>query len=395
MSGAVWRERRLRATAHEILDSTIMMIPLRRAAAERSIDPALTEDLHHEMGNTASHRFPLRHGNHDVHCESVTGTRRPETGEPAGAFPFPVKIRVLGSAAGGGFPQWNCNCPNCAGLRRGTVRARARTQSSIAVSGTDDEAWALVNASPDILAQIQAHPVLQPGRAIRDTAIVGVVLVDGQVDHTTGLYMLREAGRPLTIWCTDSTYADLTRGNPVLHVLGHFCGVDHHRIGLDEKEFTLAGVSGLSWRAMPVNSKPAPYSPNRESPVPGDNIALVLTDDLTGRSVLYAPGLCEIDDRIWRAMNAASCVLVDGTFWTDAEMIALGISRKRARDIGHLPQSGAGGMLEWLARLPAGTRKVLIHINNTNPILDEDSEQRAELERRGVEVAWDGMEIRL
>jgi pyrroloquinoline quinone biosynthesis protein B len=129
--------------------------------------------------------------------------------------------------------------------------------------------------------------------------------------------------------------------------------------------------------------------------VPGDNIALVITEEVTGKSALYAPGLGAIDERVWRAMNAASCVLVDGTFWTDDEMIALGVSKKRARDIGHLPQSGADGMLDWLGRLPAATRKVLIHINNTNPILDEESGPRAELARRGVEVAWDGMEIAL
>jgi pyrroloquinoline quinone biosynthesis protein B len=304
-----------------------------------------------------------------------------------------MKLRVLGSAAGGGFPQWNCNCPNCAGLRRGTVRARARTQSSIAVAGAGDDAWALVNASPDILTQLRANPVLQPGRTLRDTAIAGIVLVDGQVDHTTGLYMLRESARPWPIWCTDSTYADLTRGNPVLGVLTHFCGVEHRRIDLDGEDFAIDGIEGVRWRALPVASKPAPYSPNRESPTRGDNIALVVTDEVTGRSLLYAPGLGAIDESVWRAMNAASCVLVDGTFWTDDEMIALGVSRKRARDIGHLPQTGTGGMLEWLGRLPPMTRKVLIHINNTNPILDEDSEPHAALTRQGVEVASDGMEI--
>jgi pyrroloquinoline quinone biosynthesis protein B len=304
-----------------------------------------------------------------------------------------VRVRVLGSAAGGGFPQWNCNCRQCAGVRSGTLRARPRTQSSIAVCGRSDTAWTLVNASPDILAQLQANPVLQPARAPRDSAIVGIVLVDGQVDHTTGLYMLRESTRPWPLWCTDSTYADLTRGNPILNVLGHFCGVQRHRIGLDAESFAIDGVAGVRWQALPVPGKPAPYSPNRESPVPGDNVALLITDEATDRSVLYAPGLARVDDRIWRAMQLADCVLVDGTFWTDDEMIGLGLSRKRARDIGHLPQSGAGGMLEWFERLPSRTRKVLIHINNTNPILDEDSPQRAELARRGVEVAWDGMEI--
>ncbi len=305
-----------------------------------------------------------------------------------------MKIRVLGAAAGGGFPQWNCNCRNCAGVRAGTVRARTRTQSSIAVRG-NDIGWALVNASPDITAQLHANPAFQPGRALRDSAIHAIVLVDGQVDHTTGLYMLRESTRPWALWCTDSTYADLTRGNPILNVLGHFCGVERRRIDLEGGRFNVEGVNGVQWRALAVPGKPAPYSPNRESPVPGDNIALTITDEATGRSVVYAPGLGAMHERVWQEMQSAACVLVDGTFWTDDEMIRLGASRKRARDIGHLPQSGPGGMLEWLAKLPRDTRKVLIHINNTNPILDEDSEQAAELARQGVEVAWDGLEIEL
>jgi pyrroloquinoline quinone biosynthesis protein B len=306
-----------------------------------------------------------------------------------------MKIRVLGAAAGGGFPQWNCNCPNCSGVRAGTVRAKPRTQSSIAVRGNDAAGWALVNVSPDITAQLQANPAFQPGRALRDCAITGIVLVDGQVDHTTGLYMLRESTRPWPIWCTDSTYADLTRGNPILNVLGHFCGVDRRAIDLAGSPFQVEGVKGVSWRAIPVPGKPAPYSPNREKPVLGDNLALVLSDEGSGRTAVYAPGLGAMDDRVWQAMQSATCVMVDGTFWTDDEMIRLGASKKHARDIGHLPQSGPGGMLEWFEKLPRTTRKVLIHINNTNPILDESSAQAAEVARRGVEVAWDGMEIEL
>jgi pyrroloquinoline quinone biosynthesis protein B len=250
-----------------------------------------------------------------------------------------------------------------------------------------------VNASPDVLAQLQANPDLQPGRAVRDTAIAAIILVDGQVDHTTGLYMLRESVRPWPIWCSDSTFADLTEGNPVFGVLRFFCGVDRRRIELDGAAFTVDAVPGVRWRAVPVASKPAPYSPNRDSPIAGDNLALVIEDESSGKTAVYAPGLSGIDDRVWRAMQSAACVLVDGTFWTDDEMIRLGISAKRARDIGHLPQSGAGGMLEWLDRLPSATRRILIHINNTNPILNEASAESAELARRGVEVAWDGMEI--
>ena len=213
-----------------------------------------------------------------------------------------MKIRVLGSAAGGGFPQWNCHCRNCAGLRQGTVRAQARSQSSIAIAGSGESSWALVNASPDIRAQLEANPVLQRGREVRDSAIAAIILVDGQIDHTTGLYMLRESPRPWPLWCTDAAYADLTRGNPVLGVLSHYCGVDRHRIGLDGEEFLIDGVANVRWRALPVAGKPAPYSPNRLSSIPGDNIALVVTDEVSGQSALYAPGLGAVDERLWRSM---------------------------------------------------------------------------------------------
>ena len=280
-------------------------------------------------------------------------------------------------------------------MRTGTVRARPRTQSSVTVSGRDPRQWALVNASPDILAQLQANPVLQPARAPRDTAITGIVLVDGQIDHSAGLFMLRESTAALPVWCTDNVNADLTRGNPVFAVLAHYCGVERRAMIPDGRPFAVDGVGGVQWRALAVAGRPAPYSPNRESPVAGDNVALVIADDATGRTAVYAPGLAAIDPQLWRAMQAAACVLVDGTFWSDDEMIRLGLSAKRARDIGHLPQSGPGGMLEWLDQLAAGTRRILIHVNNTNPILDESSPERAELTRRGIEVAWDGLEIEL
>lgn len=304
-----------------------------------------------------------------------------------------MRIHVLGAAAGGGFPQWNCNCANCTGLRAGTLRAAARTQSSICVAGDTGADWVLVNASPDILAQIRATPALQPNRAARDSGIAGVLLMDGQVDHCTGLFMLREARRPLPLWCADPVYEDLTQGNPILRVLEHYCGVDRRRLPLDGSEFTVDGVPGVRFSALPLASKAAPYSPHREQPVAGDNIGLTLVDSASGRRAFYAPGLGARSDAVDAAMRQADCVLVDGTFWTDDEMIALGFSRKTGRSIGHLPQSGPGGMLEWLDSLPRTTRKVLIHINNTNPILDEDSPQRAELDRRGIEVAHDGMEI--
>ena len=146
---------------------------------------------------------------------------------------------------------------------------------------------------------------------------------------------------------------------------------------------------------MPLTSKAAPYSPHRENPVPGDNIGISLTDTTTGKTLFYAPGLGAIDDAVFDAMCNADQVLVDGTFWTDDEMIGLGLSKKTGRSIGHLPQSGPGGMIEWMAKLPARTGRALIHINNTNPILDEDSPQRAELARAGIRVCEDGLTLDL
>jgi len=304
-----------------------------------------------------------------------------------------VKIRVLGSAAGGGFPQWNCNCRNCAGVRNGTIRATARTQSSIAVSGADAGESVLVNASPDILAQLKASPSLQPARGARDTPLKSIVLVDGQIDHTTGLLMLREATKPWPIWCTDSVHGDLTGPHPVFEVLSHYCGVERHAIPLDGASFSVDGAVGVSWRAVALESKAAPFSPHREAPVVGDNIGLFLRDETSQRSAFYAPGLGAVSDTVWEHLRLADCVLVDGTFWSDDEMVRLGLSRKHARDMGHLPQSGPGGMIQWLDRLPSATRKILIHINNSNPILDEDSSERAQLREHGIELAHDGMEI--
>ena len=305
-----------------------------------------------------------------------------------------MRVRVLGSAAGGGFPQWNCNCDNCRGVRSGTIRARPRTQSSIAVS-SDARHWVLFNASPDILQQIREFPSLQPGDKLRTTAIAAIVLIDAQVDHTTGLLMLREHDRPLELWCTDPVFQDLTTGNPVLNVLSHFAGVKRHSLPLTAQGFRIAGAEGLRFAAVALSSKAPPYSPHRDRPQPGDNIGVTILDERSGRRLFYAPGLGQIETPVREAMRAAHCVLVDGTCWNDDELVQLGVSKKRARDIGHLPQNGAGGMLEQLDALPAGTRRILIHINNTNPILNEDGPEHRELTRHGIEVSYDGMEIDL
>lgn len=299
-------------------------------------------------------------------------------------------IRILGSGAGGGFPQWNCNCGNCYRLRHGEINARPRTQSSIAIS-SDGKNWALFNASPDIRFQLEANPPLQSDCNVRDTAIRAIVLIDAQIDHTAGLLFLRESTRPLTIYCTDPVYEDLTTGFPVLSMLEHYCGVIRHPIPLDGK-FEIADFPDLRFSSHALKSKAPPYSPHRHAPHPGDNIGVTVEQPSTDKKLYYAPGLGEIETHVFQAMLEADCILVDGTFWNEDEMTQVG-SPKKAREIGHLPQSGPGGMIEVLGQLPPYTRKILIHINNTNPILDEDSPQRQALLEAGIEVAYDGMEI--
>lgn len=303
-----------------------------------------------------------------------------------------MHIRVLGAGAGGGFPQWNCNCPNCDGLRKGTIKASKRTQSSICVSA-DGINWVLFNTSPDILQQIQSFPPLQPARSIRDTGIAAIVLIDAQIDHTTGLLMLREGQVKREVYCSRMVYEDLTTGNPLLSILGHYCGINHHEVPIDgTTPFEIPGAPGLKFTAAALQSAAPPYSPHRNDPHPGDTIGVLIENTDTGKKCWYAPGLGAIEPHLLPLMTQADCIMVDGTFWTDTEMIDMGLMDKRARDIGHNPQSGPGGMIEVLAAYPQA-RKVLIHINNTNPILREDSAERAELTRHGIEVAYDGMDI--
>jgi len=171
--------------------------------------------------------------------------------------------------------------------------------------------------------------------------------------------------------------------------------VSFQRIAPDGTAFTIPAAPGLELRAFALASKAAPYSPHRDAPAPGDNIGVLISDRASGRSAFYAPGLGAITPALFDTLCGADAVLVDGTFWTDDEMPALGLSRKTARDIGHLPQTGPGGMIEWLDRLPARTRRLLIHVNNTNPILDEDSRERATLALHAIEVCEDGMTIEL
>ncbi|MEB3863001.1 pyrroloquinoline quinone biosynthesis protein PqqB [Acinetobacter sp. IK31] len=301
-------------------------------------------------------------------------------------------IHVLGSAAGGGFPQWNCNCPNCHGVRTGTIQAKARTQSSIAVSENGID-WILLNASPDIRQQLFEFKAAQPARKLRDTGITSVILMDSQLDHTTGLLTLRE-GCPMNVWCTEMVYQDLTTGFPVFNMLKHWNGgLQYHEIN-PKQAFKIDGFENLEFLPLIIKSAAPPYSPHRNDPHDGDNIALIIKDHKTQKQLFYAPGLGKIDDHIMQIMQSSDCVMIDGTLWTDDEMQQTGVGTKTGREMGHLYISGEGGSLSYLNQLST-PKKVLIHINNTNPILNENSSQFAELKANNIEVAYDGMQIEL
>lgn len=282
----------------------------------------------------------------------------------------------------------------CDGVRSGSIQATPRTQSSVAISD-DGIDWALFNTSPDILQQIKSFSASQPARTLRDTGIQSVFLLDAQIDHTTGLLMLREHNTPLNLFTTAPVHEDLSTGNPLLKVLDHYCGINWTEVNLDNSSINLPGALAVNISPIALTSNAPPYSPRRDKPVAGDTLGVLMHDTQSGKKLFYAPGLGTMEPAVWDAMQQADVVLVDGTMWTDDEMIKAGASKKTAASMGHLAQSGTGGMIEWLDKLPSTTRKVLIHINNTNPILNETGPEKAVLTEHGIEVAEDGMTITL
>jgi pyrroloquinoline quinone biosynthesis protein B len=284
-----------------------------------------------------------------------------------------VRIRVLGSAAGGGLPQWNCRCATCEAARAG-VRARPRTQSSLAIRGNDGP-WFLVNASPDARQQLETlTPPSDDG--VRAAPIEGVLLTDAEIDHTAGLLLMRESTRPVRVFGDGRVKGALA--DTVLRMLERFCGVEWQTLE-PGRDVALDGTS------LVVESFAAGSD---------ESSGLTFRDRVSGGVATYAPALARLDDGVLDRLAASDLVLVDGTFWRDDELARLGISQRSARDMGHVPLAGPGGSLAALAGLER-PRKALVHINNTNPILLEDSPERAEVLRAGVEVAYDGLEVEL
>ncbi|HUA70525.1 MAG TPA: pyrroloquinoline quinone biosynthesis protein PqqB [Solirubrobacteraceae bacterium] len=296
-----------------------------------------------------------------------------------------MRVRILGSAAGGGFPQWNCRCPTCEAAREG-MRAHARTQSSLAIRGAEGP-WFLVNASPDARQQLEA--ITDPAvDGVRSPPIAGVLLTDAEIDHTAGLLLLRESATPVRVYGDAGVERALREGYPVLPMLERYCGLDWRTLAPDQSQ-PLDG-SSLTVEPFDVGGDAPRY-------LDGSGVQLGASGFVfrDGASVVtYVPGLARLDDDVLDRFAASDLVLVDGTFWRDDELALLGISTRSGRDMGHLPLSGPGGTLEALARLER-PRKALVHINNTNPILLEDSPERDAVTRAGVEVAYDGLEVEL
>jgi pyrroloquinoline quinone biosynthesis protein B len=308
-----------------------------------------------------------------------------------------VKILVLGAAAGGGFPQWNCNDTTARRVRSGDPVVRPSTQSSIAVSA-DGRRWVLFNASPDLRQQINDNVALQPGPTdgLRASPIAAVVLTNADVDHVAGLLNLRES-QPLSVYSHPRVLEVLAR-NSIFNVLNHDF-VARRPLGLGDRQpvHDRDGQDlGIAVRPFAVPGKVALWLEEAGAPalgtMEGDTIGLEISDGR--RSFFYIPGCAAMNADLERRLAGAALVFFDGTLWRDDEMIAAGVGTKTGRRMGHMSCSGENGTIAAFAALGV-QRKLFIHINNTNPLLVRNSAERRDAEAAGWEVTYDGMEIAL
>ncbi|MFE5403309.1 pyrroloquinoline quinone biosynthesis protein PqqB [Streptomyces sp. NPDC056580] len=293
-------------------------------------------------------------------------------------------LRVLGSAAGGGSPQWNCGCPVCAAVR--SRPGLARTQSSVVVSA-DRRRWFLINASPDVPTQIEDFPGLHP-HDDRTTPLEAVLLTDAELDHTLGLLLLRQA-RALRLYATATVHKTLTDGSGILRTLERYCPVEWRAV---VPGTGLALADGLSCRAFDVpTTKRDRFEAGLDS---GRVVGYRLTDERSGGSLVYLPGVQSLTEAVRAEIRGCACLLIDGTCWHDDELVRLGLAGKTSREMGHLPMAGPDGSLAQLPSLSVG-RTVFVHMNNTNPVLLENTPERRALEESGMEVAMDGLEVQV
>ncbi len=302
-------------------------------------------------------------------------------------------VRILGSAAGGGFPQWNCNCANCAAVRSGDHKFIARTQTSIAVSGNGHD-WVLLDATPDLRAQIAAAPVLQPRvkDAARSSPIKAVAVTGFEVDQVGGLLNLRE-GQEFRLYATAFVHAALAT-NEIFNVLSR--SVVHRReMHLGSPSSPHDGAS-IEITPQPMPGKvPLPLQRRSERSLDkGSSIALVIRDAKSNRSVAYVPCCARITEDVLGVLDGVDVILFDGTLYRDRELIDLGLSQKTGAMMGHVSMSGPEGSIARLRSLKVG-RRIFLHLNNSNPVLREDGQERVAIAEAGWEVAHDGMEMRI
>jgi pyrroloquinoline quinone biosynthesis protein B len=302
-----------------------------------------------------------------------------------------MHVILLGTAAGGGFPQWNCWCPTCRIAREDPARAHARTQSSIAFSA-DGVRWFLGNASPDVREQLSRLPRVEV-TGVRHVPVEGIVLTDAELDHTLGVTLLRE-GRLLQIISTPAVIRTIAEDSRVLPVTQAFAVVQTVEIPLGEAtplHYRDGTPSGLTVEMKGVRGDPPRFARKEEV---GHTVAAFITEEASGASCAFVPGCGGLGPKLLSRLNQVDVLLFDGTFWTDDELIRLGISERPASAMGHVAVSGVEGSLALLSRLDC-RQKVYTHINNTNPMLIEGSPERVQVEAAGVLVGMDGMRFEI
>ena len=301
-----------------------------------------------------------------------------------------MHVVLLGSAAGGGFPQWNCWCPCCRVARRDPSAAHPRTESSAAISA-DGHRWFLLNASPDVREQLRWTRTQDVPLTVRHVGVEGVLVTDAEIDHTLGIVLLREAG-DLPVYATSAVRSILDCDSRLLPITRAFSRVPVTELSLNAPaplRYRDGSASGLVVEAFPVPAGPPRFTTREEE---GHTVGLMIRDEASGHVCAFVPGCGDLDAALVNRLAEADVLLFDGTFWADDELIALGIGTRSAREMDHLPISGAGGSLEWLAALPCQHR-IYTHINNTNPILLEHSPERATVAETGVIVGFDGLHL--